>query len=82
MLLRRIRADTDDDRVDSLEPREGVLEAARLDGSARGAILRIEEEHHDPAPLLGQGEERAVVGGGCEIWSLIAGRRHGKQGVR
>jgi hypothetical protein len=45
--LGRIGADAKDDRVESLEPREGVSKRARLDGSAGGVVLRIEEEHDD-----------------------------------
>ena len=47
VLLGRVRAYTDDHRIDSLEPREGVLEAARLDGSARGVVLGIEKQYDD-----------------------------------
>jgi hypothetical protein len=44
-----IRADAKYDCIESLEPREGVSERARLDGSAGGVILRVKEEHHDAA---------------------------------
>ena len=32
--------------IESLEPREGVPERARLDGSTGGIVLGIEEQHH------------------------------------
>jgi len=76
VLLRRIRADPDDDCVDSLEPREGVLEAARLDGSARGVVLRIEEEDDHLTQLLGQREHGSIVGRCREVGSLIASAKH------
>jgi hypothetical protein len=47
--LDRVRTDAEYDCVDSLEPREGVAKAARLDRSAGGIVLRIEEQHHRPA---------------------------------
>jgi hypothetical protein len=50
MRFRRIRADAEYDCVESLEPREGVSERARLDGSAGGVVLGIEEQHDDSTP--------------------------------
>src|SRR5258707_13319727 len=46
MLGDGVRADSDDLRAESLEPREGILETGCLDGSARGVVLRIEEQDH------------------------------------
>jgi hypothetical protein len=45
VLAYRIRAHAEDRRIESLEPREGVAEFARLDGSALGGVLGIEVEH-------------------------------------
>src|SRR6185437_16485283 len=39
VLPRRIGADAEDDRVESLEPRERVANGARFNGSAGGVVL-------------------------------------------
>jgi hypothetical protein len=54
-------------RIESLEPREGVAKLARLDRSARGIGLRIEEEDDVPAPELPERHWLAIVGEQLEI---------------
>jgi hypothetical protein len=49
MRLRWIGADAEDDCIESLEPREGVSESGRLDGSAGRVVLGIEEQPDDLA---------------------------------
>jgi hypothetical protein len=52
--LRRVGADAEYDRVESLEPREGVPEGTRFDRSARGVVFRIEEEDDVVALVVGE----------------------------
>jgi hypothetical protein len=77
MSLCRVRADPKHHRIESLEPRESVPERARLDGSARGVILRIEEQD-DPPPLeIREGNTTARIvhcrEGGCSLSRFSTG---------
>ena len=46
---RRIGADAENDRVESLEPRERVANGARFSGSAGSVVLRVEVQNHRAA---------------------------------
>ena len=70
VFFRRIPADAEDDCIDSLEPREGVSKRARLDGSARGVVFRIEEQDDYLSAQRRQLELRVGIGSRGEI------RRH------
>jgi hypothetical protein len=72
----RVGADAKDYGVDSLEPREGVAKAARLDRSARGVVLGIEEEDNRTAAQRRERERFPFVGRQREIGSELAGREH------
>ena len=52
--LRRVWAHTEDDRVESLEPRERVPKGARFDRSARRVVFRIKEEDDESATEVGE----------------------------
>jgi hypothetical protein len=54
-------------RIESLEPREGVAKLARLDRSARGIRLRVEEQHDPPASELRECHRLAVIGEQLEV---------------
>jgi hypothetical protein len=70
--LDRVRADSEYYCVDSLEPREGVAKAARLDRSARGVVLWVEEQHDRSAAKRRQREGFALVGGKGEVGGELA----------
>lgn len=69
VLLRRVRADADDLRVGSLEPREGVPETGRLERSAGCVVLRVEEKDHPRAAQGGKLKIGPSVGLSGEIRS-------------
>jgi hypothetical protein len=76
--LRRdgVGADSQDYRIESLEPREGVAKLARLDGSPRGVGLGIEVEDDRPALLCRQRERHAGVGLEREVRRSVSWRDH------
>ena len=69
----RIRAHAENDRIESLEPREGVAKLARLQRSAGGIIFRVEVEHDDVAAQLTQRERGTAVRerGELRSWSTF-----------
>ena len=75
--VRRVGAGAKYFRVESLEPREGVSQGARLDGSARGIVLRIPIEDN-PFPVK-RGERHGTTGvvDGLEVWRLVSNRNPG-----
>jgi hypothetical protein len=77
MRFHGVGADTDDFCIDSLEPREGVAELARLEGSARGGVLRIEVQYDGLAAECRELQRRAGVSGGGEIRGFVAFVEHG-----
>jgi hypothetical protein len=79
--LDRVRTDAEYYCVDSLEPREGVAKAARLDRSARGVVLRVEEEHDLPAAQRRERERLAFVGRESEVGGEGSGGEQGVDGV-
>src|SRR5687767_3913499 len=70
--LGAVAAHAEDFRIESLEPRECVSERARLDGSARGVVLRIEEQHHPFPFVVRQGNTFARIIGRAELRCFVS----------
>ena len=75
LLLNGVGAATQDLRIESLEPREGVAKLARLTRSTRGIGLRVEEEHHPATAKLTQPRRAAIIGQQLEIGRRGSDRR-------
>jgi hypothetical protein len=77
----RIGADTENDCIESLEPREGVAKLARLDRSPRGIGLGVEIENHALADLVGQAERLALIGEQREVRGCCSDLDHFLRGA-
>src|SRR3990172_610442 len=76
-LLRHcVWAYTDDHRIESLEPREGVAKLARLDGSTRCVSLGEEVEHHPASAKVRERDCLPVVVVEREVGGLHTGCNH------
>ena len=88
----RIGADTENDRIESLEPRERVANGARFSGSAGGVVLRVEKEDDGPAAelrergwlvvVVGQRELGRDAAGGDSIFSFVHHGSRGSEGLQ
>jgi hypothetical protein len=76
VLLDRVRADANDRRADSLEPREGVLKAGRLERSTRGVVARIEEQDDPRSAEVGERQRSTVVDGRGELRCVVPDARY------
>src|SRR5688572_12347569 len=76
--LRAVRAYAEHRCIESLEPREGVSKRARLDGSARGIVLGIEEQNDPSAAEIREGNGTVVMvdGGKTRRWRSSLRQRH------